>query len=198
MTSYSTFLSSPTGDIASGGGTNIGAIVGGVVGVVAVLLLIALGLWLLLHKRKCKQSQTQDINIQPVSSAGPGPALQPAPPQTGYAQPKSHQSMYPPGYQQGHHDTSPTGYQNTFTPGWYGGKAGAGQKNLTHAPNRFDSISPTSDPNSYIQQPISPSITTRTPSYIQIQKTHATPVETDGNPVSQNRHHKGQIHEMGY
>ncbi|KAJ0165659.1 hypothetical protein CTA2_10472 [Colletotrichum tanaceti] len=192
----------------------IGAIVGGVVGGVAVIALVGLGIWFLLRKKKQnpqgqqqqqQQQQQPPMNQQRMSYA-PGPGPHGSPPQN--AAITHSQSFYDPkfggqgGYPQSFGGTPPPPQQGGYQQPYYGGNMAVPDRADTTSPgavsqmtqNRL-SMQPQSQP-----QPVSPS---GTPGGFQqygqpqqpLQPQQPPPATIHEAPTNGDGH-RGHMHEL--
>ncbi|KAI1655770.1 hypothetical protein F4813DRAFT_153413 [Daldinia decipiens] len=181
--------------------TNVGAIAGGVVGGVAALALIGLGIFFLIrHNNKKKRNITaQPPAAQMQQGAGPGmPPTQPVAGAAGYQQP------YNPHYSQQYAPPPPGHPQQPYY---------ADQNKPAQFPDRNDSTSPVNSQftdNRQSLQPTSPTSTVNSgwqpnqpypgqqPS--PVPNVPPTVHEAGGNVVGErnyNDNHHGQLHELG-
>ncbi|KAI0850198.1 hypothetical protein F5Y00DRAFT_43436 [Daldinia vernicosa] len=206
--------SSSSNSNSSNSSTNVGAIAGGVVGGVAGLALIGLGIFFLIrHNNKKKR----DITAQPPAAqmqqgGGPGmPPTQPVPGAAGYQQPYSpHYSQQypppPPGYPQQPYyadQNKPAGF-TSVAPGQLPDRNGStSPTNSQFTDNRQSSLqqqptSPTSTVNSGWQPNQQPYPGQQQPS--PVPNVPPTVHEAGGNVVGErnyNDNHHGQLHELG-
>ncbi|KAF6840446.1 duf1620 domain-containing protein [Colletotrichum plurivorum] len=171
--------------------TPVGAIVGGVIGGLAVIALVGLGIFLILRKKKeLAQGQQPPGNQQPMTQGGYQPAPQGSP--TQYAATTHTQSLYDPkiggaqgGYPQSYGGTPPPqgGYQQ---PGYFA----AGNM----VPDRADTTSPGAvselTDNRYSTQTI-PGFQQQPP-----QQQFTQPQPTIHEAPANNEGHRGQMHEL--
>ncbi|KAK6955372.1 hypothetical protein Daesc_003007 [Daldinia eschscholtzii] len=194
--------------------TNVGAIAGGVVGGVAGLALIGLGIFFLIRHNNKKKRNITGQQPAPQMQQGPGtgmPPTQPGAAAAGYQQPpyNPHYSQQysppPPGYPQQAY------YADQNKPGGFASVAPA----AAQLPDRNDSTSPTNSQftdnrQSIQQQPTSPTSTINS-NWQQnqpypgqqsppIPNVPPTVHEAGGNVVGErnyNDNHHGQLHELG-
>ncbi|KAI5926101.1 hypothetical protein F4810DRAFT_625385 [Camillea tinctor] len=211
--SSSSTSGSSNSNSGSSSSTPVGPIVGGVVGGVAVLALIGLGIFFIIrHNKKKKNNNTPGAQQPEVQqnpgSNGPTPGVAAA----AYAQPP-YNNQQQPGYGGPQPQSPPQGYppQSGYFPGADQKPAGFVAMAPTSPPNRHDSTSPVSqftDPSHQSmpyppQQPTSPTSTINSWQPQQQQQQYQTPPtvhEAGGNAVGDrdyNANHHGQFHELG-
>ncbi|WQF81609.1 hypothetical protein CDEST_06623 [Colletotrichum destructivum] len=146
----------------------IGAIVGGVVGGVAVIALVGLGIWFLLRKKKQnpqgqqqqQQQQQPPMNQQHMSYA-PGPGPHGSPPQN--AAITHTQSFYDPkfggqgGYPQSFGGTPPPPQQGGYQQPYYGGNMAVPDRADTTSPGAVSQMTHNRLSTQPQPQPVSPS-----------------------------------------
>ncbi|KAK6078003.1 hypothetical protein SCUP234_06377 [Seiridium cupressi] len=199
----------------SGGGgssTNIGAIVGGVVGGVAVLALVAFGIWFMVRRsKKNKTAATASAApaAYPQMQQSPPPGAPSPGPMGGAA--AGHQSVYNPQYPQqpGQQYPSPQSYQSPQDGAYFHSQEKPAEPYVVgQAPMQPTSpMSQATDPRLSMQ----PSSPTSTMQSFQPQHTGgtypsqnpsvpSTVYEAGGDAVGNQGHnanHRGQFHELG-
>ncbi|GKT78877.1 DUF1620 domain-containing protein [Colletotrichum tofieldiae] len=196
-------LPAPVPPINDKSSTPIGAIVGGVVGGVAVIALIGLGIWFLIRKKKQNPHQQPPPMSQPHMSYAQPPPPQGSPPQ--HAAITHTQSFYDPkfagqnGYPQSFGGTPPPppqqqgGYQQPYYAG-------------NMVPDRADTTSPSAvsqmTHHRLSVQPVSPNTTPggfqqfgQQPQQQQLQQPQPPPTTIHEAPTSGDGH-RGHMHEL--
>ncbi|OLN92211.1 hypothetical protein CCHL11_01597 [Colletotrichum chlorophyti] len=181
-------------DNDEGSSTPVGAIVGGVIGGIAVIALVAFGVWFLLRKKKAAPSGQPLTTHQPMAM-NPGPQGSPSQ----YAATTHTQSLYDPkvgGYPPSFGGTPPPqgGYQQPGPGGYPPAPAGYFANSTMVPPDRADTTSPgavsaVTHDHRLSMQPTSPNAAGGFQQHGQQQPMiHEAPATNDG--------HKGHMHEL--